>query len=501
MELAMAKLDPNLRVGHVNRRLFGVLVEHMGRGVYGGIFDPVDASADDRGFRQDVIDLTRELGVTVARYPGGNFVSGYRWEDGIGPVAERPTRLDLAWRTRESNRVGIDEFLAWTASAGVEPMIAVNLGTRGIEAAADLVEYCNHPGGTRWSDARVANGAASAHNIALWCLGNEMDGPWQIGHKTADEYGRLAAETAKAIRLVDPRVQLVACGSSHERMPTFGAWETTVLSHTFDYIDFLSLHAYFEKVDDDSASFLASSVAMHRFIESVIEIADAVADARGSSKRIMLSFDEWNVWYQSRFGGPESVDWADHPRLIEDEYTTEDAIVVASLLMCLLRHTDRVGIACLAQLVNVIAPIRAESGHPAWRQTIFHPIALTSRHAVGDVLAVETTCATYDTPMIGSVPLCEVTATIDDEHDEVAVFIVSRALEETVSVSLDLTSLKDPRVIERIQLGGGDLGATNTVEHPDRVTPVRVQEVSVVDGILRLDLPPVSWTLLRLQTS
>jgi len=325
-----------------------------------------------------------------------------------------------------------------------------------------------------------------------------MDGPWQIGQKSADEYGRLAAETAKAMRLVDLDIELVACGSSNERMPTFGAWEATVLTHAFDYVDYLSLHAYFEKVGDDRASFLGSSVTMDRFINSVLAIADAVAVERGSTKRIMLSFDEWNVWYQAQFVGPEHLDWATSPRLIEDEYTTEDAVVVASLLMCLLRHADRVTAACIAQLVNVIAPIRTEPGRPAWRQTTFHPFSLISRYATGDVLRVQMTCDVHDTAVVDAVPLCEVIATIDDAGGEIAVFILNRSEGEHVALELNTIGMGELTVVERLQLGGSDLDATNNVDHPDRVEPVAVAQSAPMDGLLSLDLPPVSWTLLRL---
>ena len=345
---ATARIDPHDRLASIDRRIFGSFVEHLGRCVYGGIHDPGSPFADADGDRADVIELTKELGVSTVRYPGGNFVSGYRWEDGVGRREARPTRLDLAWRSIEDNSFGLHEFVRWTTKAGTTPMMAFNLGTRGIQDACDLVEYANHPGGTALSDRRKANGAPDPFNIGLWCLGNEMDGPWQIGHKTADEYGRLAAETAKAVRQVDPAVELVVCGSSHARMPTFGSWEATVLDHTFEHVDYLSLHAYYEMIDDDVASFLASADAMSDFIDGVVATADAVASRKRSRHRIDLSFDEWNVWYQSRFPGHTTLDWARAPALIEDQYTGLDAVVVGNLLMTLLRHADRVKIACLA---------------------------------------------------------------------------------------------------------------------------------------------------------
>ena len=226
MPSAKLVLDAAFALAPVPRRLFGSFVEHMGRCVYTGIYEPDHASADEDGLRTDVLELTREIGPTVVRYPGGNFVSNYRWEDGVGPREQRPTRLDLAWHSVETNQFGLHDFMAWAGKVGTEPMMAVNLGTRGLQDACDLLEYTNHPGGTYWSDRRIANGATDPFGVKLWCLGNEMDGPWQVGHKTAAEYGRLANETGKAMRLIDSEIELVACGSSNSAMPTFGAWES-----------------------------------------------------------------------------------------------------------------------------------------------------------------------------------------------------------------------------------------------------------------------------------
>src|SRR4051812_47630722 len=255
MAVAQLTLDPAFSIGTVDRRLFGSFVEHMGRCVYTGIFEPGHPAADDDGLRTDVLDLVRELGVTTVRYPGGNFVSGYRWEDGVGPRGDRPRRLDLAWRALETNAFGLNEFMRWARLADVEPMMAVNLGTRGVEAAAELVEYCNLPDGTAAADLRRKHGVAEPHDIRLWCLGNEMDGPWQIGNLTADEYGRLAARAGHAMRRVDPSIELVACGSSNSTMPTFAAWEATVLEHAYDQVDYISLHTYYDPEKYDEASF------------------------------------------------------------------------------------------------------------------------------------------------------------------------------------------------------------------------------------------------------
>jgi alpha-N-arabinofuranosidase len=383
-------IDPSLKIGPVNRRTFGSFVEHMGRCVYTGIYEPEHPTADEDGFRRDVLELTRELGVTMVRYPGGNFVSNYRWEDGVGPRDLRPRRLDLAWASTETNQFGLDEFMRWTAKAGVEPMMAVNLGTRGVRAATDLLEYANVPRGTKLSDMRASNGAKEPYDVRLWCLGNELDGPWQVGHKTAYEYGRLAVETARAMRLIMPEIELVACGSSSSSMPTFGSWEREVLELTYEHVDYISCHAYYEPHNGDLGSFLASSVDVDHFVSTVTTIADQVGAKLGDPKRMSLSFDEWNVWSIEKHRALGRLKgWPVAPRIIEDEYTVTDAVVVGSLLISLLRHSDRVTAACLAQLVNVIAPIRTEPGGASWRQTIFHPFAITSRHAAGTVLRLD----------------------------------------------------------------------------------------------------------------
>jgi alpha-N-arabinofuranosidase len=493
---ARITVDPAFRVGRVDPRVYGSFVEHLGRCVYTGIYEPDHPTADEYGFRKDVADLTRELGVPIIRYPGGNFVSGYRWEDGIGPVEERPTRLDLAWRSTEPNAVGTDEFCAWTRRVGSEPMLAVNLGTRGPEAAARLVEYCNHPAGTYWSDLRVKNGAAGPHDVRVWCLGNEMDGDWQIGHKTAGEYGRIAAETAKAMRLVDPAIELVACGSSSAAMPSFGDWEATVLAHCYDHVDYVSLHSYYTERENDRASFLACATDMDSFIEAVISTADHVRAKGRHSKRINLSFDEWNVWHT--LGQKAEGDWERAPRLIEDVYNLTDAVVVGNLLISLLRHADRVHMACQAQLVNAIGAIRSEPGGPAWRQTIFHPFALTGRHGRGTVLHTPIAAPDYDTSAFGTVPKADAVAVLSDSSDELTVFTVNRDQHEPLPVTIDVRSLPELRLAHHIYIGDDEPSAVNTQEAPDRIAPRAAADIPVDGGVLRMVLPPLSWNMLRI---
>jgi len=499
MKSARILIDPSFTIAEVNRRTFGSFVEHMGRCVYTGIYEPGHPQADEDGFRRDVLALVKELGVTTVRYPGGNFVSNFRWEDSVGPVADRPRRLDLAWHGIETNEFGLDEFHRWARKADVEVMMAMNLGTRGLPEALDLVEYCNHPQGTRLSDLRIGHGVKEPYGIRMWCLGNELDGPWQVGHKTADEYGRLAAETARAIRMVDSSLELVACGSSNSSMPTFGAWEATVLEHAYDYVDYISCHAYYEERNGDLASFLASAVDMDSFIESVVATADHVRAKKRSRKHVNISFDEWNVWYNERFEtSGRQQDWTVAPRVIEDEYNVADAVVVGSLLISLLRHSDRVTAASLAQLVNVIAPIRSEPGGPAWRQTTFHPFALTARHAAGQVLLVQPSGPTMDTAVHGEVPVVDSVATYDQDRGALSVFVVNRHPQDDVQFTVDLRAFSGYRLVDHTVLSDTDLRAVNTLDNRDRVRPRPADPADHAQDAVTVRLPSVSWSVLRL---
>jgi alpha-L-arabinofuranosidase len=502
LTVARLAVDPAFVIGELDRRVFGSFVEHMGRCVYTGVYEPDHPTADEDGFRTDVLDLVRELGVTVVRYPGGNFVSNYQWEDGVGPKEDRPRKLDLAWRAIEPNQFGTDEFAGWARKAGVEPMWAVNLGTRGVTEAVDLLQYVNGAPGTEPADRRVANGYEKPHNVKLWCLGNELDGPWQIGHKTAEEYARLAEETARAMRRVEPELELVACGSSNRQMPTFGSWERAVLERTYDLVDHISLHEYYEPKDGDTQSFLAVAEDMDRFISQVVATADHVGAVLRSDKKITLSFDEWNVWYQHRFPGEQALAVREASPLIEDVYDVADAIVVGSLLITLLRHADRVKVACLAQLVNVIAPILTEPGGPAWRQTIFHPFALTAKYAGSRVLQTAVSGPEVETGRFGAVPALWSTATYDDESGEIAVFVVNRSETDPVDCEIPLTALESAygplRLVDHLGLYDDDRGAVNSPDDPDRVTPRSVDGTTIRDGLCSATLPPASWHLLRL---
>ena len=503
---ATARLDPSLAIADIDRRLFGGFVEHLGRHIYDGIFEPGHPSADEEGFRTDVIELVKELGVSTIRYPGGNFISAYRWEDGIGPKEQRPRRLDPAWHSTETNEVGLHEFQAWLDRVGSDLMLAINLGTRGTEEALDLLEYANADARTSWTEQRAANGRPTPFDVKMWCLGNEMDGPWQVGHRNAEDYGKLASRTAKAMRMLDPGIELVACGSSGRDMPTFGSWERQVLEHTFDDVDFISCHSYYQERGGDAQEFLTSGADMARFIESVVAIADSVAATKKSDKRIMISFDEWNVWYLLKEDGTESGHefkggaWPVAPRLLEDQYSALDAVVFGDLLITLLQHADRVRSASLAQLVNVIAPIMTEPGGPAWRQTTFFPFSITSRLARGSAVQVPVNGSTVASDKLGDVRAVNAVATIDDEG--VSLFVVNRSLTEATALRVDLAPLarqlgRDVSIIESHLLHEDDVYARNVLGDVERVG-VGEADATVADGILTIELPAVSWMAIRL---
>jgi alpha-N-arabinofuranosidase len=492
-------LDAAFTVGPVRRRLFGGFVEHLGRHVYDGIHEPAHETADEHGFRKDVIDLVKELNVSAIRYPGGNFVSGYKWEDGVGPVEQRPRRLDLAWHSTETNEVGLHEFQHWLDAVDSELMLAVNLGTRGTQEAIELLEYANIDAGTALSEYRRSNGRQEPFAITMWCLGNEMDGPWQLGHKNAEDYGKLAAMTAKAMRQIQPDLELVACGSSGASMPTFGEWERTVLEHTYDDVDYISAHAYYEE-DGDMSTFLASGVNMDHFIDTVTTAADHVKAHKKSDKRIDISFDEWNVWSISKWNEQQKTfelqDGPVAPRLLEDVYTVADAVVVGGLLISLLRHADRVASASLAQLVNVIGPIMTEPGGPAWRQTTFFPFSLTSKLANGTSLQVKASGDTVDGGKYGEVPVVDSAATVEDGR--AAVFLVNRHQTESTTVTIDLAGIGADGDVRAEGIWDDDVHAVNDLEGRERVG-LRTNETVRRDGdTITIELPPVSWTALSI---
>lgn len=490
---AKLTVNPHYTVARPDRMLFGSFIEHIGRAVYSGIYEPGHPEADEYGFRKDVAALIKDIGVTGIRYPGGNFVSGYNWEDGIGDRASRPRMTDLAWKSIETNEVGTDEFLSYCRRIGCEPIMAVNLGTGGIKEARAIVEYCNLPGGTKYSDLRRKNGYPEPHGVKYWCLGNEMDGEWQIGHKTAAEYGRLAHETAKTMRLVDSDIKLVACGSSSGVARTFPMWENTVLDECYGQVDYISMHQYFSNACRDTASFIASGCVIDRYINEVISACDYVKAKKRSNKTMMLSFDEYNVWYHSR--GEKYERFTVAPPILEDRYNVEDAVCVGGILISLLRHCDRVKIGCLAQLVNVIAPIMTVREGGVWKQTIYYPFR--SFAGLKDSTVLHTLCEsdTCSCAKFGEIPALDSVTALRDDGTAV-IFAVNRSTDQPLELDLSLEFCGYGKASHTAIYGDPEEG--NSPEKPDCVTEMFVSDNPVCDGRARITLKPLSWNVIEL---
>ena len=477
-------------IGEIDKRLYGSFVEHLGRAVYGGVYDPTHENSDEDGFRRDVINLVSELNVPIVRYPGGNFVSGYNWEDGIGDKSKRPKKMELAWLSVETNQFGTDEFYKWAKKAGTDVMMAVNLGTRGPDEARNLIEYCNSDTDTYYANLRRQNGFSEPFNIKTWCLGNEMDGWWQICHKTAEEYGRAATETAKVMKWVDPSIELVACGSSDSHMPTFGEWERTVLDHTYDYVDFLSLHHYFGHTSGSTENYLARAEEMDKFIKLTASICDEVKEKKGSDKTIYLSFDEYNIWFRTKDEEKTAPRWKIAPPLLEEKYNFEDALVLGGLLMSLQNNADRVKMACLAQLVNVIAPVMTEDGGKSWAQTIYYPFMYASNYGRGKTLESKIDAPTYKTDEGWDVPYLYASVIDNDERNEVIVFAENRSLDSDIALEIDFDGYNGLELREHIEFYADDLNLENDKDC-QRVTP-KSREISG-----EITLKKHSWNMLR----
>lgn len=492
-------IDKELKIAQIDKRVYGSFIEHLGRAVYNGIYQPGHSSADEDGFRKDVIELVKELDVPIIRYPGGNFVSNFYWEDSVGPKEERKKRLELAWRSLETNEFGLNEFSKWTKKVDSEIMMAVNLGTRGISDACNLLEYCNHESGSYYSDLRISHGYKEPHKIKTWCLGNEMDGPWQIGHKTAKEYGRLAEETAKAMKLIDPSIELVTCGSSNIQMPTFPEWEATTLDYTYDYVDYISLHQYYGNADNDTEDFLALTQDLEEFLHTVIAACDYIKAKKRSKKKMNLSFDEWNVWFHAMQEDSETMEkrpWQIAPHLLEDIYTFEDALLIGLILITFLKHSDRVKMACLAQLVNVIAPIMTDNEGGAWKQTIFYPFMQVSKYGRGTALVPVMNVTKHDTNKHADVTDIESIAVHNEEKDEVTIFAVNRNVKENVSFEADLRGFSGYRLLECSVMEQDDMKAVNLLAK-ETVRPVTRTDYHFVDGKFEAVLGKCSWNVIR----
>ncbi|MGP9806116.1 arabinosylfuranosidase ArfA [Paracoccus sp. NSM] len=498
-----ATIHRDFTIARIDDRLYSAFIEHMGRAIYTGIYEPDHPTANAQGFRKDVLELVRALKIPAIRYPGGNFVSAYNWEDGIGPKDQRPVRLDLAWRSRETNQVGINEFAGWAKDAGIEMMLAVNLGTRSIEEARNFVEYCNHPSGTYWSDLRRQHGVADPYNVQMWCLGNEMDGPWQIGHKEAKEYGRLADETSKAVKAFGKGIETIVCGSSNDQMATYPEWERQVLDECYENVDYISLHKYFGNSSHNTLNYFAKIDETGRYIQAIGGVIDFIKAKKRAKNDVYICFDEWNVWYHNREQDSRNWrewDWPEAPELLEEDYNLEDALLVGGLLNEFIRRSDRVKIAAIAQLVNVIAPIRAEKGGKAWATSIYFPYQFASLHGRGTALNVAVDGPRYDADAAQDVSYLDIAAVRAADGRTVTIFAINRSPDEPMELDLALNGFPNATLIDHQVLGGDGTGAreANTSANPDRIRPRKGDRLSVSDGAITAELPPLSYHLIRL---
>ncbi len=493
---ATVYLDTNRVISQISPLLFSGFAEHMGRMIYEGIYEPDSPHADENGLRKDVLEALRELNYRAIRYPGGNFLSGYNWEDGVGPKDKRPARRDLAWQSTETNQFGTNEFIEFCKKINTEPMFGVNMGTGSIQDAANLVEYCNAQVGTKYADLRASHGYKDPHNVKYWCVGNEMDGPWQIGHLDAPEYGAKAREAAKMMRWHDKQIKLILCGSSNSSMPTYPEWDRTVLEYAWENIDYHSLHYYAGNTENDTPSYLAMSAEFEAFVGTLEGTLRYVKAKRRSKHDVFLSWDEWNVWYKARLVHDVEGGWGQAPHLIEEIYNLEDALVVAQWMNVFLRKSDVLKIACLAQAVNVIAPILTTKD-AMLKQSIYYPFMLFSKLASGTALDVAVKAPEYNTKLFGDMPLLDVSASFDEATNAHAIFIVNRSQTESLTVDLKWQD-RAPKSINNVyQLAGTDPKLANTYESPNNVISVKVASPTIDGKSSTIILPPLSFTAIE----
>lgn len=494
-------VNKDFQKAEISPLIYGSFVEHMGRVVYNGIYEKEHEQADSEGFRKDVIEKVREMGVTCVRYPGGNFVSCYDWKDGVGEKEKRPKRRELAWKSIETNEVGTDEFISWTQKADVIPIFAVNLGTRGVENAVSLLEYCNLPAGTVFSDWRKDNGHEAPYQIPIWCLGNEMDGIWQIGHKTPDDYGKLAAQTAHAMKSLDDSIKTVVCGSSSTSVNTYTDWERIVLEYTYEFADYISLHQYYGGQEEGTEEFLAQSVEMEEYIKTVIGICDMVKSKKRSNRTIHICFDEWGVWEIPGDAVADAVasrDWEVAPAFSEQIYTMEDALLFAGMLMAMVKNCKRVKIACQSLLTNISAAIMTKTGGEVWAQPIFYPFSFMSKYGRGILLESVLKCPQYQSKKSNVIPYLDQVAVYNPGQEEVVFFIVNRRSEESeLTIEMQGFEITD-RTVEQVMLYHDDLKANNR-DHHENVVPSTVQFKTENVNSVECRIHPYSWNMLRVK--
>ncbi len=491
--------DKDYVISKIDNRIYGSFIENLGRCIYGGIYDPEDPTADENGFRRDVIQTVNELDVPMVRLPGGNFIATYVWEDGVGPRENRPRKPDLAWKCIETNQVGTNEYMDWLKEIGAEAMMTVNIGTRGILDALNLLDYCNRPSGTYYSDLRISHGYKEPHNIKTWAIGNELDGDWQVGQTTPFEYARMARETAKAMKRQDGSIEIVAAGSAGQEYPTFGDWEQTLIQEAHPFIDYISLHQYYLNLEKDTANFLAKTLAFDDYIKSIGSLIDYMKVKNKSDRDIHISLDEWNVWYHNRYQDLGTIrdrgkEWPIAPPILEEPYNFEDALVAGAMLIALIRNSDRVKIAAYAQLVNVLAPIMTDKNGQIWKNTIFYPIYYASKYGRGTALKGIIHSDKYDSRDFTDVPYLDAVAVISDDETELTVFAINKSLDKNMVMDCDLRSFGSVDMISHIALENNDVYDINSLEHPDKVVPTSKPLTQNLDEVV---ISPLSWNMLR----
>jgi alpha-N-arabinofuranosidase len=473
--------------GAIDRKLYGNFIEHLGRCIDGGVFQEGSALSDAAGYRRDVFEAVQGLDVSLLRWPGGNFSSNYHWQDGIGPRDERPPRLEMAWGTVESNRFGTHEFLDYAERLETEPYICANLGTGTWTEAQQWVEYCNSAEDTAITRIRRQNGRKDPWKVTYWGLGNEMDGPWQMGHRSAEDYGKFALEAAKLMRWTDADVKLVAAGSSNYAPGVdWSEWNRTVVEHLQNYIDYLAIHLYVGNPNDDFAEFLASSRLMDDKIETTAKVIDKITARRTDGKKVYIAFDEYNVWYRARGEGQRGR------RILEERYNLEDALVIATLLNSLVNHADVVKIANMAQLVNVIAPIFT-SDQGLFLQTIYYPLQLFAKNVKGNSLMLDVDVEGYRTKQWSDVPYLDVSGAVDGST--LWLNVVNRHKDQPIDATISLEDKSFARALTVAEVNGPDIKASNDFDK----TAVRAESrTAAADGkSAQYRFPPHSFTQLK----
>lgn len=497
MKHAKVVLDKDFVISEIDEKVFGSFVENLGRCIYGGLYEPGHPSADEDGFRQDVMEKIRPLNLTANRFPGGNFVSTYRWEDGIGPKESRPRRAEVAWQCIEPNRFGLDEFAKWSKKMGTDVFMTVNLATRGVLEAMDCIEYCNHPGGTYWADKRKENGFDEPFNYKYWCLSNEIDGIWQVGQKPARDYALLAREASKAMKLIDPEIKTILAGSSAPSMDTFPEFDIEALDIAYEQVDYISVHNYIGNAKNDTPSYLARPLITNQFLDDVTSVINTIKAKHRSEHQVYISFDEFNTWHSMLQASNSKGKWTVAPPLLEDTYTAEDAVALGGLLLAVLRHADTVKIACLSELVNCISHLRTRDGGGCWVMPPYYTFLHYCLYGRGTSLETRVFSDTYSCERFPEVPYLDAQAVMGDDGS-ITLFAINRGLDEELELETILRGFENYIVDKHLVITSDDPKATNTEECPDNVIPTEDGNAVYVDGKLTATLKKMSWNVIRL---